>query len=213
MLINNFFLNLNIIFFRSSKETLNSLNNDYRKMVKEFTKAKNIPISDDFVEKSVIPKDLSDEAIPGNIRKANTFLLSIKRFAEFIKRRLRVQHVVIESSSYFMRDVYKNILLDQRSMKLFHERLVFILRTLEVSNLAAYKPIVKIATLATLVSTYEKGFALIFEPFNTKTNVYDPHLFFACLDASIAIKPIFENFQSVIITSGVFLLILNLINS
>lgn len=57
--------------------------------------------------------------------------------------------------------------------------------------------------LATLVSTYTKGFVIIIEPFADKApSVANPILYFCCLDASIAIKPIFERFQSVVITSG-----------
>lgn len=41
------------------------------------------------------------------------------------------------------------------------------------------------------------------EPFDDKTpTVANPILHFSCLDSSIAIKPIFQRFQSVVITSG-----------
>jgi DNA excision repair protein ERCC-2 len=53
------------------------------------------------------------------------------------------------------------------------------------------------------VATYEKGFLLILEPFETdKAEVPNPVLHFTCLDAAIAIKPVFERFSSVVITSG-----------
>src|ERR1700761_8370713 len=56
---------------------------------------------------------------------------------------------------------------------------------------------------ATLVATYEKGFLLILEPFESETaTVPNPILHFTCLHASIAIKPVFERFSSVVITSG-----------
>ena len=41
------------------------------------------------------------------------------------------------------------------------------------------------------------------EPSDDKTpNVMNPVMHFRCLDASIAIRPVFERFQSVVITSG-----------
>lgn len=44
---------------------------------------------------------------------------------------------------------------------------------------------------------------MIVEPFDEKTpTVVNPILHFSCLDSSIAMKPIFQRFQSVIITSG-----------
>lgn len=62
---------------------------------------------------------------------------------------------------------------------------------------------VLISHFATLVSTYTKGFTIIIEPFDEKSpTVSNPILHFSCLDSSIAIKPVFDRFQSVVITSG-----------
>jgi len=48
------------------------------------------------------------------------------------------------------------------------------------------------------------GFVLIIEPFDDRTpTISNPIMHFSCLDASIAIKPVFDRFQSVVITSGV----------
>ncbi len=41
------------------------------------------------------------------------------------------------------------------------------------------------------------------EPFDDRTpNAPDPRLLLTCLDASLAIKPVFAKFRSVVITSG-----------
>lgn len=56
---------------------------------------------------------------------------------------------------------------------------------------------------AALVATYEKGFLLILEPFESETTTApNPILHFTCSDASIAIKAVFERFSSVVIASG-----------
>jgi len=56
------------------------------------------------------------------------------------------------------------------------------------------------------------GFVLIIEPFDERTpTISNPVMNFSCLDASIAIKPVFDRFQSVVITSGVRVNILFLI--
>ena len=48
------------------------------------------------------------------------------------------------------------------------------------------------------------GFTLIIEPFDDRTpTVSNPIMNLSCMDASIAIKPVFDRFQSVVITSGV----------
>ncbi|KAK1084993.1 TFIIH/NER complex ATP-dependent 5'-3' DNA helicase subunit [Friedmanniomyces endolithicus] len=65
------------------------------------------------------------------------------------------------------------------------------------------EPLQEVATFATLVATYETGFLLILEPYESDTaTVPNPVLHLTCLDAAIAIKPVFDRFSSVIITSG-----------
>jgi len=48
------------------------------------------------------------------------------------------------------------------------------------------------------------GFSLIIEPFDDRTpTISNPIMNFSCLDATIAVKPIFDRFQTVVVTSGV----------
>jgi len=49
------------------------------------------------------------ESIPGNIRNAEHFISFLKRFVEYLKIRLRVQHVVQESPAAFLKDVYGKV--------------------------------------------------------------------------------------------------------
>ena len=77
------------------------------------------------------------------------------------------------------------------------------MRTLELTNIEDYQALQEVATFATLVATYDKGFLLILEPYESDTaTVPNPILHFTCLDAAIAIKPVLDRFSSVIITSG-----------
>lgn len=100
---------------------------------------------------------------------------------------------------------------------------------MELTNLDEHAALVTVANFATLVATYTKGFSLIIEPFDERApTVYNPVLHFrrargaanvavaaaaaaatdglharsSCVDASIAIKPVFERFRTVVITSG-----------
>jgi len=83
------------------------------------------------------------------------------------------------------------------------ERLQSLVRTLELTGLEEYHSLQKVASFATLVATYEKGFLLILEPFETENaTVPNPVFHLTCLDPSLAIKPVFERFSSVVITSG-----------
>lgn len=141
--------------------------------------------------------------MPGNIRNAEHFISFLKRFVEYIKTRLRVQHVVQESPVGFLKDIQNKVCIERKPLRFCAERLASLLRTLEISDLTDFSPIILITHLATLVSTYTKGFTIIVEPFEDKApTVSNPILHFVCLDSSIAIKPVFDRFQTVVITSG-----------
>ena len=48
------------------------------------------------------------------------------------------------------------------------------------------------------------GFSLIIEPLDNRApTISNPVLHFSCMDATIAVKPVFDRFQSVVLTSGV----------
>ncbi|KAJ3531424.1 hypothetical protein NMY22_g8164 [Coprinellus aureogranulatus] len=151
----------------------------------------------------VLPDDLLNEAIPGNIRKAEHFVAFLKRFVEYLKTRMRVLHVVAETPLSFLQHLKDITYIERRPLRFCAERLQSLIRTLELSRLDEYSALQKIASFATLVATYEKGFLLILEPFETDTaTVPNPVFHFTCLDPSLAIKPVFERFSSVVITSG-----------
>ncbi|KAJ8489675.1 hypothetical protein ONZ45_g13473 [Pleurotus djamor] len=149
------------------------------------------------------PDDLLKEAIPGNIRKAEHFVAFLKRFVEYLKTRMRVLHVVAETPLSFLQHLKDITYIERRPLRFCAERLQSLVRTLELSRVDEYSALQKVASFATLVSTYEKGFLLILEPFETdNATVPNPVFHFTCLDPSLAIKPVFERFSSVVITSG-----------
>lgn len=103
------------------------------------------------------------------------------------------------------------------------------MRTLELTRLDEFSALQKVAAFATLVATYHEGasefssslvrsgeeadsdsppcrrtgFRLLLEPFETdNATVPNPVFHLVCLDASLAIAPVFERFSSVVITSG-----------
>ncbi|GLE01467.1 hypothetical protein PINS_up010297 [Pythium insidiosum] len=95
----------------------------------------------------------------------------------------------------------KAIAMETKPMKYCFTRLNSLLRTLEITNLEDYTALTDVADFATLVATYADGFMLILEPVDGG-GVPDPVLQLACLDASLAMRPVFERFASVVITSG-----------
>lgn len=179
------------------------LQNEYEKLVEGLRQNEIAREEDLFMANPVLPKDLLDEAIPGNIRKAEHFISFLKRFIEYLKTRMKVLHVISETPVSFLQHLKELTFIDRKPLRFCSERLSLLVRTLELADVEDLNALKDIATFATLVSTYETGFQLILEPFETEgSTVPNPILHFTCLDASIAIKPVFDRFSSVIITSG-----------
>jgi len=179
------------------------LQDEYQRMVEGLREAQMKRETDQMLANPILPDQVLQEAVPGNIRTAEHFLNFMKRLVEYLKMRLRVQHVVQESPAGFLKDIFNKICLDRKPLRFCAERLTSMIRTLELTDMADIGPLVLVSHFATLVSTYTRGFTIIVEPSDDKTpSVYNPILHFRCLDASLAIKPVFDRYQSVVITSG-----------
>ncbi|KAG5417881.1 RAD3 [Candida metapsilosis] len=179
------------------------LQNEYEQLVEGLRQAEVEREQEMFMSNPVLPQDLLDEAIPGNIRKGEHFIAFLKRFIEYLKTRMKVLHVISEMPTSFLQHLKELTYIDKKPLKFCSERLSLLVKTLELTEIEDFNALKDIATFATLVSTYDTGFQLILEPFETEgSTVPNPMLHFTCLDASIAIKPVFERFSSVIITSG-----------
>ncbi|KZP11988.1 DNA repair helicase [Athelia psychrophila] len=180
------------------------LQDEYAKLVSGLQDSDDdVTDEDAFMSNPLLPDDLLKEAIPGNIRKAEHFVAFLKRFVEYLKTRMRVLHVVAETPLSFLQHLKDITYIERRPLRFCAERLQSMVRTLELQRLDEYSSLQKVASFATLVATYEKGFLLILEPFETdNATVPNPIFHFTCLDPSLAIKPVFERFSSVVLTSG-----------
>jgi DNA excision repair protein ERCC-2 len=178
------------------------LQNEYQKLVEGLQEQDEARTEDTFMANPILPDDLLKEAVPGNIRRAEHFIIFLKRFIEYLRVRMRVLQVVSETPLSFLAHLKEVAFIERKPLRFCAERLTSLVRTLELTNIEDFHPLQQVATFATLVATYEKGFELILEPFETSSEVPNPILHFTCLDAAIAIKPILERFSSVIITSG-----------
>lgn len=178
----------------------NRLQEEYNRLVAGLRQAAS---QQDLIANPVLPKDILEENIPGNIRMADYFISFIRRLVDFLKMRLTVTHAVQESPAGFLKDIRARAFIDRKPMRFCSERLASIIRSLELTDVSDLAPLVAVANFATLVSTYLQGFAIIIEPFEDKApNIPNPILYLRCLDSSIAIKPVFTKFQTVVITSG-----------
>ncbi|KAL1457434.1 hypothetical protein WDU94_007667 [Cyamophila willieti] len=179
------------------------LREEYARLVEGLRDAHAQRETDVVLANPVLPDEILQEVIPGNIRTAEHFVGFLKRLIEYIKSRLRVQQVIQESPASFLKDISSKVCIERKPLRFCAERLASLLRTLEITNLTDFSALVVVTHLATLVSSYTKGFAIIIEPFSDKApSVPNPVLYFCCLDSSLAIKPVFDRFQTVVITSG-----------
>jgi DNA excision repair protein ERCC-2 len=219
--IDSMSLSLNKRLLQKAGENLDALNNhlkkikehdkeklerEYHRLVEGLREAQIARETDMVLANPILPKDILEEAVPGNIRRAEHFIIFMKRFLEYVKTRLRVQHKVQESPPSFLKDIYSKVMIDRKPLRFCFERLKSLLKSLELVDVENYSSLIVLANFATMVSTYTQGFSIIIEIPDDRPssvlNVASPVLYFACLDASIAIKPVFERFKSVIITSG-----------
>ncbi|KAJ1934866.1 TFIIH/NER complex ATP-dependent 5'-3' DNA helicase subunit, partial [Linderina macrospora] len=93
--------------------------------------------------------------------------------------------------------------IERKPLRFCAERLASLVRTLELTDLEELSSLAKVAAFATLCATYDTGFMVLFEPFESdQSTVPNPILHLACLDAAVAIRPVFQRFHTVIITSG-----------
>ncbi|CAH1793252.1 unnamed protein product [Owenia fusiformis] len=188
---------------RIRTEDSSRLQNEYERLVEGLRDANMSRETDVVLANPVLPDEILQEAVPGNIRNGEHFVRFLKRFLEYIKTRLRISHVVSESPASFLKDCKQKVCIERKPLRFCAERLASLMRTLEFSDVSDFSSLTLIAHFATLVSTYTTGFNLIIEPFDDRTpTIPNPVLHFVCLDASIAIKPVFERFQTVVITSG-----------
>lgn len=182
------------------------LRSEYESLVEGLRKVQKDRLADRVLSNPIVSDDMLNEAVPGNIRKAEHFLALLRRFLEFLRIKMKTQHVISESPASFLQHVREMTFIERKPLRMCSERLGSLVQTLELNNLDELSSLQKIADFATICSTYLNGFTILFEPFEDLSEsgslIPNPILHLCCLDATIAIRPIFNRFDSVIITSG-----------
>lgn len=150
-----------------------------------------------------LPDDIVREAIPGNIRRAEHFVSFLQRFVGFLRQRLNVNRVESHSPESFLELLQHSVQIEAKTLRFCYDRLSSLLKTLEITASDDFGAIHLVADFATLLGTYTRGFAIITEPYDERLpSVPDPVIQLSCLDASLAMRPVFSKYQSVVITSG-----------
>jgi len=118
---------------------------------------------------------------------------------------MKYGQLISENPRSFLAHLKEHTLIERKTLRVCATRLASLIRTLEISDITQDdRSLVDIVGFATLTSTYDEGFLLILEPYPSDgAEVSDPVLRLVCLDAAIAIRPVFEKVHTVIITSGI----------
>ena len=141
--------------------------------------------------------------MPGSVRRAEQFLQMLRLLAQHLLRRLSSQRVEVESTTAFLAGLEQRTTLQAKPLKFFHARLQQLLRTLRCVEVEDARALGRVAQFAATVSTYAEGFSIVVDPLRRgSSGVPEPQLDLACLDASLALKPVVERFRSVVLTSG-----------
>ncbi len=150
-----------------------------------------------------LPDDILREAVPGNIRRAEHFVAFLRRLVDYFSSRLAARAVEQQSPAAFLAHLQSALGVDGRTLRFCYDRLASLLKTLEIADTDEFGALHAVADFATLVGTYSRGFAIIVEPWDDRAPAMpDPVIQLACLDASLAIRPVFAKFATVAITSG-----------
>ncbi|XP_024529521.1 general transcription and DNA repair factor IIH helicase subunit XPD [Selaginella moellendorffii] len=194
---------LNQIISRFKETDANRLRQEYNRLVEGLAQQGNLHGSDNWLANPVLPEDILREAVPGNIRRAEHFVAFLQRAVQYLRERLDTDTVVKEGPVSFTTTMSTAAGLDQKALKFCYDRLHSLLLTLEVTEIDEFLHVQTVCNFLTLVGTYTRGFSIIIEPYDERMpHIPDPVLQLSCLDASLAIKPVFDRFQSVVITSG-----------
>ncbi|KAF5947227.1 hypothetical protein HYC85_013184 [Camellia sinensis] len=171
---------------------------EYNRLVEGLAQRGNLPNT--WLSNPALPDDILKEAVPGNIRRAEHFLSVLRRLVQYLKGRLQTENVEKEGPVTFVASINAQVGIDQKVLRFCYDRLHSLMMTLEITDTDEFLHIQTICDFATLVGTYTRGISIIIEPFDERMpNIPDP---LSCHDASLAIKPVFERFQTVVITSG-----------
>ncbi|MCL4131647.1 UNVERIFIED_CONTAM: hypothetical protein GTU68_023399, partial [Idotea baltica] len=92
----------------------NRLQDEYNNLVAGLRQSVN---RTDVVAVPVLPSDVIEDNIPGNIRTADFFVMFLRRFIDYLKMRLTVSHAVQESPAGVLRDLKGRAFIDRKPLR------------------------------------------------------------------------------------------------
>ena len=120
---------------RVKKSDNERLQEEYRRLVQGLQQAGQVDAQlAERLQSPVLPDDIVNEAIPGNIRRAEHFVSLMRRLVNFMKRYLHVDRAQSEGPLSVVHKIEEDAEVDAKSLKFCHERLRSLLNTLQVSS-------------------------------------------------------------------------------
>lgn len=118
MFLSALFSSQDIYYCFSIKERdAGKLREEYNKLVQGLRDASAARETDMVLSNPVLPDEILEEAVPGNIRQAEHFVNFMRRFVEYLKTRLRVQHVVQESPPSFLQHIFQQVCIEGKPLR------------------------------------------------------------------------------------------------
>lgn len=93
------------------------LADEYGRLVEGLREAGHHRATDEIMANPVLPDEVLQEAVPGNIRRAEHFLAFLRRFVEYLKTRLAVHSVISETPSSFLTAVKEATQIDRKPLR------------------------------------------------------------------------------------------------
>uniref|UniRef100_A0A7S1TH09 DNA 5'-3' helicase n=1 Tax=Compsopogon caeruleus TaxID=31354 RepID=A0A7S1TH09_9RHOD len=193
---------------RTKGRSAERLEQEYRRLMEDIAavRASNQGASTDLAPSPILNLTDSDinAVIPEEIRKAEDFIAQLQAIVRYLKVKIRrTEGTIQEPHTRFLRDLGSDVGIgDLRWLRFSSDRLASLLRTLQVADWTTFRSLHKLTDLLSIGASFHQGFAVLIETLDDFTGELRPRLIFACLDASIAIRPVFEKFRNVVLTSG-----------
>jgi DNA excision repair protein ERCC-2 len=119
------------------EKDINKLQNEYKDLVKGLSEQSNkdSQSGNGVLANPVLSDDILQEAVPGNIRKAEHFVAFLKKIVMFLKDYINNgRDLEIKSPLSFLHQIHSSTALDRKPLRFTYSRLNSLMRTLEVCN-------------------------------------------------------------------------------
>lgn len=113
--------------------------------------------NDGSLSSNVLSSDILNQAVPGNIRRAEHFIAFMRKIVEYLKGRLRAVAgpsgmVHSETPLAFLHRMMNNTSLECKPLKFAYSRLSSLLKTLQVSNLDEFNSLSDVGKITSMIS-------------------------------------------------------------